>query len=770
MSWPARSASGPVLPPAGHPAVDQPRVACGCSPPDRARAARRRRAGSPRAGRRRGRRAAGTTSTPSGCLRSTTIERLPRCSRSSVGIGGPGRPARAARPGRRRRRGRPAASPRTAPGRCPPVRRRASPSQRSGHAVLLLLLGDPVATQSTGRAPPSTPAAVDLLAGRAPASDSTVPPRRGVHGVLHLHRLEDEDEITRRHRVPAATATRATVPGIGASSEPGGTAADRVREAGDGSQRNRPERRIDVDVLLVPGSTAVHREAVPHAADLEHDLVGAMAGTSGHAVEALGDEPAAGPAGQPTSTERLAVAPAVGRTAGAADAHVAPAAAERRPRCRPTAGRAAGAADRADSVDRPSPTAASSTSGRAELAEIGAVQQAGVGACRPRISGERSSRTSRSRLVPTPCDPGPGQRGRRGAAAPPPGSAPTRSPWPASRRSAPRRPSPASTPESSRSSPVAAARRIPPGARNALVDPGDVEAVQRCRSAVASRSAGPRRTAGPRRRSRAGPAARAAAPLPSATAICCATRSTPNTHSVTGCSTCSRVFISRKKNRPRLPVRGAEQELDGAGADVADGGGGGPGRLAEPGAQRRRRPPGTASPRSPSGAAAAASTPARRGPRSSPCWSASTCTSMCLACSSSGSQNTVGVAEGRAGLGRGPSAARPPCSARRCTARMPRPPPPADAFTSSGKSASVTSAGVEVGQHRHAGRGHPLPSPPTFEPIAAMTSGGGPTQVSPASSDRARRSRRSRTGSRSPGARRRRRPRAPPPPAASIRR
>ena len=52
---------------------------------------------------------------------------------------------------------------------------------------------------------------------------------------------------------------------------------------------------------------------------------------------------------------------------------------------------------------------------------------------------------------------------------------------------------------------------------------------------------------------------------PDATRICSATRSMPVTSSVTGCSTCSRVFISRKKNSPSWI-----QELDGARVRVAD--------------------------------------------------------------------------------------------------------------------------------------------------------------------------------------------------------
>ena len=60
---------------------------------------------------------------------------------------------------------------------------------------------------------------------------------------------------------------------------------------------------------------------------------------------------------------------------------------------------------------------------------------------------------------------------------------------------------------------------------------------------------------------------------------------------------------------------------------------------------------------------------------------------------------------------------------------MPRPPPPADALTSSGRSASVGCSGASsVGTP--AFRISSLA--PIFEPIASIDSGVGPTQVSPA--------------------------------------
>ena len=63
---------------------------------------------------------------------------------------------------------------------------------------------------------------------------------------------------------------------------------------------------------------------------------------------------------------------------------------------------------------------------------------------------------------------------------------------------------------------------------------------------------------------------------------------------------------------------------------------------------------------------------------------------------------------------------------------MPRPPPPALAFTSTGRSASVTSSGSRLRS-----TGTPAFSmsslAATLDPIASIDSGAGPIQVSPAS-------------------------------------
>ena len=106
---------------------------------------------------------------------------------------------------------------------------------------------------------------------------------------------------------------------------------------------------------------------------------------------------------------------------------------------------------------------------------------------------------------------------------------------------------------------------------------------------------------------------------------CAATRSSPVTASVTGCSTCRRVFISRNQ---KLAV-GVEQELDGAGADVVDGAR--PRRSRPPtsaGAGRRRRPA-TGTPRRSSGGGAGSSTPARAAATTLPWVSPNTWISMC---------------------------------------------------------------------------------------------------------------------------------------------
>ena len=113
-----------------------------------------------------------------------------------------------------------------------------------------------------------------------------------------------------------------------------------------------------------------------------------------------------------------------------------------------------------------------------------------------------------------------------------------------------------------------------------------------------------------------------------------------------------------------------------------------------------------------------------------PCASATICTSMWRAFSSSGSQNTVGSPNADSASRRAPATASASSSGARTT-RMPRPPPPADAFTSSGKSAAVTRAGSSSGSTGTSAAAISFFAS-ILEPIAAIASGGGPIQVSPA--------------------------------------
>ena len=115
----------------------------------------------------------------------------------------------------------------------------------------------------------------------------------------------------------------------------------------------------------------------------------------------------------------------------------------------------------------------------------------------------------------------------------------------------------------------------------------------------------------------------------------------------------------------------------------------------------------------------------------------STCTSTCRPRSTYRSTNTV------------PSPNADSASARACstspaqrgrgvrTTRIPRPPPPALAFTSSGRSASVARSGSMLSS-----TGTPASATiclaSTFEPIRSIASGCGPTQVSPTADHGAR--------------------------------
>ena len=222
--------------------------------------------------------------------------------------------------------------------------------------------------------------------------------------------------------------------------------------------------------------------------------------------------------------------------------------------------------------------------------------------------------------------------------------------------------------------------------------------------------------------------------------------------SVTGCSTCSRVFISRKKKSPVV----VGQELDGARAGVADrlGGQPRPPRTACSRIPGCARPAATAPPRRSSGGGAGSSIRARRPP------------TPCRARRPSPGPRRGGRWPGSAR--RTPSGRRTPTaasrraastcsgsSARSRTTRMPRPPPPADALISTGSCAAVTVSGIEFVEHRHPGGGHQL----LGLDLRAHRLDRGDRRADPGQPGvlhGARRNRRSRTGIRSRGGWRRR--------------
>ncbi len=116
-----------------------------------------------------------------------------------------------------------------------------------------------------------------------------------------------------------------------------------------------------------------------------------------------------------------------------------------------------------------------------------------------------------------------------------------------------------------------------------------------------------------------------------------------------------------------------------------------------------------------------------------PCVSAMTWTSMCRAVGRYGSTNTV--SSPKAESASAPAAASSPSrAAGSVTTRIPRPPPPADAFTSSGKSAAVAESGStdRIGTPAFAISSLAR----IFDPIASMVSGAGPIQMRPASCTR----------------------------------
>ena len=214
---------------------------------------------------------------------------------------------------------------------------------------------------------------------------------------------------------------------------------------------------------------------------------------------------------------------------------------------------------------------------------------------------------------------------------------------------------------------------------------------------------------------------------PAATRSCSSTRSSPVTSSVTGCSTCSRAFISRKKCVDGIV--GVGDELDRAGAVVARGLRQRDRLVARASRAARRRRPATATPRSPSGGAAAASTRARRA------------RARCRACRRSPAPRcaarAAGSARGTRGRRRSPPAASRRAAAiassrssARSTTRIPRPPPPAAALTSTGYS----TVSRRVASGRSARRPRSAASfARTLSPISSIASGDGPTNTTPAS-------------------------------------
>ena len=208
---------------------------------------------------------------------------------------------------------------------------------------------------------------------------------------------------------------------------------------------------------------------------------------------------------------------------------------------------------------------------------------------------------------------------------------------------------------------------------------------------------------------------------PSATATCSSTRSTPGTSSVTGCSTWRRVFISRKKNRSAV---GVVEELDRARAAVAD--------AARPGCSAASH----------MAAAVAAGQARGRGLLDDLLVAA-------LHRAVAGAEGEPGAArvgdhlhldvapgldvrldeDGAVAEGDSPPRPRPPRS-RPCrsgrgsrTTRMPRPPPPADAFTSSGRSASVGCSRRRQDRHARPARRSPWRGPCRPSPRSPRAAG-----------------------------------------------
>ena len=105
------------------------------------------------------------------------------------------------------------------------------------------------------------------------------------------------------------------------------------------------------------------------------------------------------------------------------------------------------------------------------------------------------------------------------------------------------------------------ARPAPASCRSAPTARPAAAPARPCPAAAGSRGPGPRRRSGTRSRARAPRSVlgQRASGSPAAIRSCSATRSTPVTSSVVGCSTWMRVFISMKKKSPRRRRRGTRR-------------------------------------------------------------------------------------------------------------------------------------------------------------------------------------------------------------------
>ena len=236
---------------------------------------------------------------------------------------------------------------------------------------------------------------------------------------------------------------------------------------------------------------------------------------------------------------------------------------------------------------------------RALLSVEPLVEQGGVDARRPGTPGRRRMRSSRSAVGGHAVHACPSQHVAHERAGPPRrGSARERRPWRSSRRRWMPTVEPLSKPEST---------RMP-------WPSGTSKARQRAGLRAPSRRPGPRRRAGPRRRGRCGCRARlVAAPRPSADGDL--QRHQVDADDLLGDRVLdlqSRVHLQEVRGRLG---RGSYEELDRAGADVADRLAAAAGGVVQRLAHRLGEPRARAPPRRPSGAGAGSSSRGRRRPR-----------------------------------------------------------------------------------------------------------------------------------------------------------